>query len=90
MHPATSYSLDVTGGKKSMVASASIFGRDYNFNVLYVDFDKYDPNLRRPVPGCERLNVVYSPIKNLSHQIYNFATTNNHDRISEIINEFFL
>ena len=65
MHPATSYSLDITGGKKSMVASASIFGRDYNFNVLYVDFDKYDPNLRRPVPGCERLNVVYSPIKNL-------------------------
>lgn len=65
MHPATSYSIDITGGKKSMVASAAIFGRDYNFNVLYVDFDKYDPNLRRPVPGSEILNVVYSPIKNL-------------------------
>lgn len=65
MHPATSYSIDITGGKKSMVASAAIFGRDYNFNVLYVDFDKYDPNLRRPVPGSERLNVVYSPVKNL-------------------------
>ena len=76
MHPATSYSIDITGGKKSMVASAAIFGRDFNFNVLYVDFDKYDSNLRRPFPGCERLNVVYSPTKNLP-VIFHSGMNNN-------------
>ena len=76
MHPATSYSIDITGGKKSMVASAAIFGRDFNFNVLYVDFDKYDSNLRRPFPGCERLNVVYSPTKNLP-EIFHSGMNNN-------------
>ena len=65
LHPAQHYAIDISGGKKSMVASAAIFGRDYNFNILYVDFDKYDPALRRPVPGYERLNCVYSPSKNL-------------------------
>ena len=76
MHPATSYSIDITGGKKSMVASAAIFGRDFNFNVLYVDFDKYDSNLRRPFPGSERLNVVYSPTKNLP-EIFHSGMNNN-------------
>lgn len=65
LYPSRVYALDITGGKKSMVASAAIFGRDYNFNILYVDFDKYDPNLRRPMPGSEVLNVVYSPDHNL-------------------------
>ena len=76
MHPATSYYIDITGGKKSMVASAAIFGRDFNFNVLYVDFDKYDSNLRRPFPGSERLNVVYSPTKNLP-EIFHSGMNNN-------------
>jgi len=76
IHPATSYSIDITGGKKSMVASAAIFGRDYNFNVLYVDFDKYDSNLRRPFPGSERMNVVYSPTKNLP-EIFHSGMNNN-------------
>ncbi len=74
MHPAKSYSIDITGGKKSMVASAAIFGKDFNFNVLYVDFDKYDSNLRRPIPGYERLNVVYSPTKNLPELFHPIST----------------
>lgn len=65
LYPAQAYALDITGGKKSMVASAAIFGRDYNFRILYVDFDKYDPELRRPIPGYEKLNLVYSPDRDL-------------------------
>ncbi len=65
LSPATQYAIDITGGKKSMVASASIFARDYNFNVLYVDYDKYIPQLRRPMPGSEILNLVYAPYRDL-------------------------
>ena len=65
LSPATQYAIDITGGKKSMVASASIFARDYNFNVLYVDYDEYIPQLRRPMPGSEILNLVYAPYRDL-------------------------
>ncbi len=69
LYPSKDYAIDVTGGKKSMVASASIFAKDYNCNVVYVDYDEYLPNLRRPMPGTERLNVVYSALKDLSNTI---------------------
>lgn len=60
IYPSSKYVIDITGGKKSMVASASIFARDFNCNVVYVDYDEYIPELRRPMPGTEKLNVVYS------------------------------
>ncbi len=59
------YYVDITGGKKSMVASAAIFARDYDCNLLYVDYDDYIAELRRPRPGTEDLLLVYSPYKNL-------------------------
>lgn len=60
----TTVVIDITGGKKSMVCAASIFGRDYNCNIVYVDFEEYIKELRKPMPGSEYLNVVYDPIKN--------------------------
>lgn len=60
IYPASRYVIDITGGKKSMVASASIFGCNYNCDVVYVDYDQYIPDLRRPMPGTEKLNIVYS------------------------------
>ena len=63
--PASNYAIDITGGKKSMVASASIFARDFNFKVLYVDYDEYMPDLRRPMPGSETLNIVYDYLRDL-------------------------
>lgn len=57
--------LDITGGKKSMVASAAIFGRDYDFNITYVDYTGYLTELRRPEPGTEMLNFVYRPDRDL-------------------------
>lgn len=64
LNPAREYGIDITGGKKSMVASASIFAKEYNFNVLYVDYNEYNADLRRPTPGSEILNWVYDPYIN--------------------------
>jgi hypothetical protein len=61
LHPSQDYVIDITGGKKSMVATAAIFGRDYNCNVVYVDYDQYISQIRKPLPGSERLNYVYTP-----------------------------
>lgn len=57
----TKLTLDITGGKKSMVAAASIFGKDYRCKILYVDFKEYIKELRKPMPGSEYLNIVYDP-----------------------------
>ncbi len=65
LFPSSDYVIDITGGKKSMVASAAIFGRDYNCSIVYVDYDEYIPTLRKPKPGTERLNLVYSPVQDL-------------------------
>lgn len=56
--------LDITGGKKSMVAAAAIFGKDYRCKITYVDFENYIRELRKPMPGSEILNVIYDPIIN--------------------------
>lgn len=59
IHPSVNYTIDITGGKKSMVASAAIFARDNNCCVTYVDYDIYLEKIRRPLPGTEKLNIVY-------------------------------
>jgi hypothetical protein len=55
--------IDITGGKKSMVASAAIFGKDHGCKIVYVDFDEYIKELRKPKPGSERLDIVYDPFR---------------------------
>lgn len=60
--------LDITGGKKSMTAAASIFAKDFDFNIVYVDMTApgaYIPAIHQARPGCERLNLVYSPLRDL-------------------------
>lgn len=61
--PTRNITIDITGGKKSMVASAAIFGKDYGSRIVYVDFREYLQDLRKPIPGTEFLNTVYNPIK---------------------------
>jgi hypothetical protein len=53
--------IDITGGKKSMVASAAIFAKDKACKLVYVDFAEYLQELRKPKPGTEILNLVYDP-----------------------------
>ncbi|KKM12783.1 hypothetical protein SY88_01510 [Clostridiales bacterium PH28_bin88] len=40
--------IDITGGKKSMVAGAFLFAAYSDTPVAYVDFDEYDANFQRP------------------------------------------
>jgi len=56
--------VDITGGKKSMVAATAIFSKDYQCKIVYVDFDIYIPEIRKPKPGSEILNIVYDPALN--------------------------
>jgi len=64
LNPSSQITLDITGGKKSMVASAAIFGKDYGCKIVYVDFADYIKDLRKPLPGSEVLNIVYNPLGN--------------------------
>jgi hypothetical protein len=64
LNPSSQIILDITGGKKSMVASAAIFGKDYGCKIVYVDFADYIKDLRKPMPGSEYINLVYSPNAN--------------------------
>jgi hypothetical protein len=64
LNPSSQITLDITGGKKSMVASAAIFGKDYGCKIVYVDFAEYIKDLRKPMPGSEVLNIVYNPFEN--------------------------
>lgn len=60
--------LDITGGKKSMTAAASIFAKDFDFSIVYVDMSapgSYIPAIHQTRPGTEKLNLVYSPLRDL-------------------------
>lgn len=61
LNPDSNITIDITGGKKSMVAAASIFGKDFGCQIVYVDFAEYLKELRKPMPGSEILNTVYNP-----------------------------
>jgi CRISPR-associated protein (TIGR02710 family) len=52
--------IDITGGKKVMSAAAALVAWKLNLRLCYVD-SQYDPELRQPVPGTERLLIVDNP-----------------------------
>jgi hypothetical protein len=54
----------ITGGKKSTVAIAAIFARDFGCRLSYVDFSVYIKELRKPLPTSEILNILYDPAVN--------------------------
>lgn len=71
LNPERNCTINVTGGKKSMAACAGIFARDFNCNLIYIDYDQYDPDTRRPMPGSERMNLVYSPLRDMPELFHN-------------------
>ncbi len=54
--------IDITGGKKTMVAGAFTAAAVYGFDIWYVDSGEYDPILQTPVPGTEKYIEVLNPM----------------------------
>lgn len=50
--------VDITGGKKVMGAVAALAAWEFNAVPCYLDGDEYDQEMRRPVPGTERLLIL--------------------------------
>ncbi|GAA2143581.1 TIGR02710 family CRISPR-associated CARF protein [Glycomyces algeriensis] len=52
--------IDITGGKKIMSAAAALAAAQLDLQLCYID-GRYDPSLRQPVPGTERLVLLPNP-----------------------------
>lgn len=59
--------LDITGGRKVMSAAAALAAWQLNLALCYVEGD-YDPRLRRPVPGSDRLLILGNPTQLFGEQ----------------------
>lgn len=70
LNPNSNMTLDITGGKKSMVAAASIFGKDYGCKIVYVDFKEYLKELRKPMPGFWNFKYCIWPISESTRNIF--------------------
>jgi len=65
--------VDVTGGKKVMSATAAQGAWEMNLPLCYVESPRYDPQLRRPVPGFEELIVLPNPSEERARMLRNRA-----------------
>jgi len=61
--------IDITGGKKTMLASAFTITSLYSIPAYYVDFQEYDNDVGKPVYGTEFLNQVTNPINSFIEQL---------------------
>jgi len=53
--------IDCTGGKKPVVSAAAHVASYFGFPAYYLDFDNYDPRLRRPLPWTNRYRRLMTP-----------------------------
>ncbi len=54
--------IDITGGKKIMLAGAFTIASIQSIGAFYVDFQEYDTKTGKPVYGTEFLNKVKNPL----------------------------
>ena len=54
--------IDITGGKKTMLAGAFTIASVFSIPGYYVDFEKYNTSNSRPIYGTEFLNKVRNPL----------------------------
>ncbi|GAB4195463.1 MAG: hypothetical protein OHK0013_01630 [Sandaracinaceae bacterium] len=54
--------LDITGGKKTMVAAAYLVAAELGIATTYVDSDAYDEQARQPVPCTSEIRTLEDPI----------------------------
>ena len=58
--------IDVTGGKKSMVAGAFLYAAYNGTMITYVDFDVYNEKGQRPFGYSCRINELNNPMKDFA------------------------
>ncbi|MFZ5591098.1 MAG: CRISPR-associated protein [Bacillota bacterium] len=62
--------IDITGGKKSMVAGAFLFAAYAGLRISYVDFEEYDPDHRRPYGFSCRVGELNNPYARFALQAW--------------------
>jgi hypothetical protein len=72
--------LDITGGKKSMVAGAFLFGAFTGVSISYVDFDEYDPVNRAPRGYTCCIGILPNP--------YETFRIRDWERVRELYNRY--
>jgi CRISPR-associated protein (TIGR02710 family) len=55
--------IDITGGKKSMVSGCTLAANYLGIDVLYVDYETYNPQFRKPQPGSELPTKLEDPLE---------------------------
>lgn len=60
-HEADRIVVDVTGGKKTMVAGAFVAASEAGVRTQYVDFDAWEPSARMPEPGSSFVRELRDP-----------------------------
>jgi hypothetical protein len=63
LHDVSDAVIDITGGKKSMVAGAFLYAAYAGIPISYVDFDEYHPEKRRPYGHSCRIGEITSPYR---------------------------
>jgi len=58
--------IDITGGKKSMVAGAFLYAAYAGIPISYVDFDEYHPEKRRPYGYSCRIGEITNPYQHFA------------------------
>ena len=62
----TPLTIDITGGKKSMVSAAFLFASEFETKVVYVDAEGNDPRVRAARPGSMEVKTLDNPITALA------------------------
>ncbi|MBW2037262.1 MAG: TIGR02710 family CRISPR-associated protein [Deltaproteobacteria bacterium] len=55
--------VDPTGGKKSMSAPAALAGFLAGAWIIYIDYARYHPKRRIPIPGTEYPRLLHNPLE---------------------------
>ncbi len=55
--------LELTGGKKTMGGALAVAAGLLNIDVLYIDYDKYMPEFRKPRPESTYIHLVENPLR---------------------------
>ena len=76
--------IDITGGKKLMVAGAVSAANSCNINYIYTDFKDYDKKTRLPKPNSEYLHFI----KNIGN--FHATLTNKSDLDSDFLDLYII